>query len=214
MPVQTEEQSELKQYAVTYILMAINIAVYIVMLICKVSPDDPDSMIRWGAMFSPLVLSGEWWRIITACFLHFNATHLMSNMIVLFALGRLNEPALGKVRYAAIYLLSGILSNIVSMVFHVATGQIVVSAGASGAIYGLLGAMTCLAFFGKSGIEGIYKKRIPLMLILVIAGSIFGEPNVDYIGHISGLLIGFAITFIIMPRKQRELEKNEDTTLC
>lgn len=201
MPVQTEKQSELKQYAVTYILMAINIAVYIVMLICKVSPDDPDSMIIWGAMFSPLILSGEWWRIITACFLHFNATHLMSNMIVLFALGRLDEPALGKGRYAVIYLLSGILSNIISMVFHVATGQIVVSAGASGAIYGLLGAMTCLAFFGKTGIEGINKKRIPLMLALVISGSIIGESNVDYIGHICGLLIGFALTFIIMPRE-------------
>ena len=201
MPAQTDKQSELKLYAVTYILIAINIAVYIVMLLCKVPTDDPDSMISWGAMFAPLVLSGEWWRIITACFLHFNATHLMSNMIVLFALGRLDEPALGKAGYIVIYLLSGILSNIISMAFHVTSGQIVVSAGASGAIYGLLGAMTCLAFFGKSGIEGIYKKRIPLMLVLVIAGSIFGEPHVDYVGHISGLIIGFALTFIIMPRE-------------
>src|SRR5499425_2958094 len=128
--------------AVTSVLLGLNVAVFGLMLAGGVHPMTPniDSLIQWGANYGPKTTNGEWWRMFTAMFLHIGLLHLLFNMVALWNVGGFMERVLGPAGFLVLYLLSGLLGSVAS----VAWNPFVVSAGASGAIFGLYGGL--LAF--------------------------------------------------------------------
>ena len=117
-------------------LIAVNVMVF---LLFELIGDTEDTMfmMKHGAVYEPLVvMRGEYYRLLTSMFLHFGASHLMNNMLVLFVLGERMEQVLGHVKYFFFYMASGIFANIISIVVHMEKGYAAVSAGASGAIFG------------------------------------------------------------------------------
>src|SRR5271163_1670709 len=119
-----------REIAVTPFLIVINVLVYLVMVLSGVPFlfSNGPQLVPWGANFGPLTMSGQWWRLLTACFLHFGLIHLAGNMLVLFWVGNFSERAFGNARFLLIYLLGGIGGSLASVYFHPLT----VGAGASG----------------------------------------------------------------------------------
>src|SRR5215469_6404564 len=127
------------RFPITTGLVAVNIAVFLVMVFTGVSVADPTprDIVRWGANYAPFTLGGQSWRLITAVFLHIGIIHILANMWALWNLGALAEMIFGRKFYLPVYLLAGVAGNIGSLaIHHNAPG-----AGASGAIFGLAGAM-------------------------------------------------------------------------
>lgn len=119
----------------TYALLAINIVIFIAMLASGVSwiAPEPGQVLRWGADYGPYTLGGQYWRLIASMFLHFGIIHLAGNMWCLWSLGQLTEKLLGSISVLGLYLLTGIGASLLSLSWD----PMRVSAGASGAIFGI-----------------------------------------------------------------------------
>jgi membrane associated rhomboid family serine protease len=134
----------------TYTLVGINCAVYVAMVLNGVSPTDPkaEQLVHWGAAFGPYIIGGEWWRLVTAMFVHIGFWHLATNMWCLWNLGLLGEPLLGPVGLIGVYLLTGFAGNLLSLVVNPGIAnhgaEAIIGAGASGAIFGIAGALILL----------------------------------------------------------------------
>ncbi len=126
-----------KDYFITPIILNINLFIFLLMAMMGVSMVQPDSgsLLTWGANYGPLTLAGEWWRLISSCFLHIGVVHLLMNMYAFLLIGAQLEPRLGKLRFSVAYLLTGIIASGTSLWWHRHT----ISAGASGAIFGMYG---------------------------------------------------------------------------
>ena len=124
-------------YYITPIIIDINLLVFIFMAFSGISLLEPSTkdLIAWGANLRGITLSGQWWRLLTNTFLHIGVLHILMNMYALLYIGILLEPYLGKFRFASAYLFTGILASLASIYWHPMT----VSAGASGAIFGMYG---------------------------------------------------------------------------
>ncbi|PID90276.1 MAG: hypothetical protein CSA97_03735, partial [Bacteroidetes bacterium] len=136
----------MRGYLVTPLLMYLNVLVFVLMVASGVhfiSPD-ADSLLNWGANWRPSTLDGQPWRLLTSCFLHFGIVHLLMNMYALVYIGRHLEPVIGSVRFLGSYLLAGVAGSLASLWFNEPT----VSAGASGAIFGMYGVMLTLLTAG------------------------------------------------------------------
>ena len=150
-----------------------------------------------GAAYTPYILAkGQWFRIISSMFLHFGFRHIFFNMIALIAIGRYIEIYFGRLKYTIIYFISGIAGNLLFLIFELLTfsGTYSVSAGASGAISGLFGALLILA------IDKNTKQLFPLprvilgILLLIIPG--IGDGSTNVMAHLGGAICGIAIGFI------------------
>jgi rhomboid protease GluP len=152
--------------------------------------------IAWGSNFAPLTVDGEWWRLATSTFVHFGVLHLLFNMWVLWSTGGLVERLFGHARFAAIYAAAGVVGSLASVTWN----PLVNSAGASGAIFGLIGAQ--LAFFLRGG------HRIPAEVIRAQRASILGfiayavifgltVPGIDNAAHVGGLACGFCMGWLL-----------------
>jgi rhomboid protease GluP len=192
-----------KGYFITPIIINLNIAVFLLMVISGVDFMSPDteSLIRWGANLRPVTLEGEWWRLLSNCFLHIGLFHLLFNMYALLYVGLLLEPYLGKLRFLTAYLLSGIAASTASLWAHEQT----VSAGASGAIFGMYGvflAMLTTNFIDKS----VRKALLTSITIFVVYNLMNGmKGGIDNAAHIGGLVSGFIIGYLYYP----SLKQNE-----
>lgn len=200
-------------YFVTPILLNINILIFIIMALTGVNIIAPDgeSLIRWGANFRPVTLEGEGWRLLTNCFLHIGIFHLAMNMYALAYIGLLLEPHLGKTRFISGYLLTGITASVASLWWH----DLTISAGASGAIFGLYGVF--LAMLTTSLIEETTRKAL-LTSITVFVGYnlVIGlKGGIDNAAHIGGLLGGIVIGYAFIPSlKQPESEHLKLSTIA
>lgn len=187
----------------TVSLIIVNIAVFLILSIFG-DTEDAQFMLRHGAMYDDLVLNGhEYYRIITCLFLHFGIEHLLNNMVMLGVLGCNLEPETGKLRFLLIYFVSGIAGNLLSLWYDFTSGQNVVSAGASGAIFGLMGALLYVVIANRGRLGRISGKG----LLFVIALSLyFGlvSSGVDNLAHIGGLVIGFFMALILYRKKRTE----------
>ena len=192
-------------YFITPILLNINILIFILMAITGVNIMQPDneSLLDWGANFRPMTLEGEWWRLITNCFLHIGIIHLLLNMYALLNIGVLLEPLLGKTRFISAYLLSGITASIVSLWWH----DLTISAGASGAIFGMYGVF--LALLTTDLIEKAARKALLTSIaVFVVFNLINGiKGGIDNAAHIGGLLSGIAIGYALLPSLKRPENK-------
>ena len=184
-------------YYITPILINLNIAVFILMVISGVSIMQPDaeSLISWGANFRPFTLEGGWWRLITCSFLHIGVFHLLMNMYALLYIGVLLEPYLGKTKFLAAYLLTGVTASIASLWWH----NLTVSAGASGSIFGMYGLF--LAMLTTNHIEKNVRKSLLTSIIFFVLYNLLNgfKGGIDNAAHIGGLLGGIVIGYAFYP---------------
>ena len=131
---------ELKKQPVTVSLILINILVFLAVELTGGS-EDTMHMLQCGAGYTPAIIQGEYYRIFTSMFLHFGPQHLGNNMLVLFVLGGRLERTVGKPKYLLIYLLGGMGGNLLCIFLELDSGDFAVSAGASGAVFAVMGAM-------------------------------------------------------------------------
>lgn len=184
----------------TVLLIAVNIAVFLVLEFMG-STADGYFMVMHGAMYEPMIIErGEYYRIFTSMFLHFGIEHLMNNMVLLGALGWNLEPAVGRIKYLLIYLLSGIGGNLFSLWWNVIQGRQAVSAGASGAIFGLMGALLYVVIANRGRLGNLSGKGMAFMVFLSLYFG-FTSSGVDNTAHIGGLVCGFLAALILYRRK-------------
>jgi rhomboid protease GluP len=195
----------------TYILLAINIAVFGWMILHGVSAKEPtrDQLIHYGATNAYLILTGQWWRLLTATFVHVGLLHIATNMWCLWNLGLLGEPLLGPVGLIVVYLVTGIAGNLLSLLSNVmARDGVSVGAGASGAVFGIAGILIVLLSNKKLPIPAFELNRLRrsviqfavLNLVLGIGANFTSIVRIDNHAHIGGFLSGLALGVPLLPR--------------
>lgn len=185
----------------TIALIVINVAVFFILTMFG-DTEDAVFMLQHGAMYEPNIIEGhEYYRIFTCLFLHFGITHLLNNMVLLGALGWNLELEIGKVRFVIIYFASGIIGNIVSLFYDLTLEQPAVSAGASGAIFGLMGALLYVVIANRGRLGRLSGRG---MLVMVALSLYFGltSTGVDNLAHIGGVVSGFLLAVLLYRRKQ------------
>ena len=159
--------------------------------------EDGMYMLEHGAMYVPFVVEyKEYYRLFTCMFLHFGFSHLMNNMLTLVVIGWNVEMFVGKIRFLVIYFLSGLGGNLLSMAVDIWKQDYSVSAGASGAIFGLTGAMLCLAILNHGRAGNITKQGMIVMIFISLYTG-FTSGGVDNFAHIGGLLTGCLVTTLL-----------------
>ena len=187
-----------KKAYVNGLLIALNVLFFLYLEITD-SSEDAYFMYTKGAMYAPAVLEdGEYYRLLTAMFMHFGIRHIMNNMLVLFVLGDNLERALGHVKYLIFYLLCGIGSNWVSMMAH-STDTMTVSAGASGAIFGVVGGLLYVVTANKGRLEDLSTRQLVIMIFFSLYLG-YTSTGVDNTAHLSGLVIGIVLAIILYHR--------------
>ena len=189
----------------TLILVAVNVLVYLYVE-WNGSSNDVDYMLSMGASYEPYILENhEWYRLITHFFLHFGWDHLFNNMISLLVLGYALEQVMGKLRYTVLYFLSGIVAGVASIAYNImVTGEYSVSCGASGAIYGLTGALLVLLIRGNRNRRSSEVPRY-LLYLAVSLYSGFQDTSIDNAAHVGVFLAGVVICFFMSKTKQMEV---------
>lgn len=183
----------------TYILIGINALIYLLMEI-KGGSTDPRILLQFGAKESYLITQGEYWRLIAPIFLHIGFIHFALNSTALHYLGQITERIYGSFRFFIIYLMAGIIGNIISFLFSPNT----IGAGASGAIFGLFGA---LLYFGYVYPSLFFRTMGKDILAVIAINLIFGlaVANIDNYAHIGGLIGGFFVSaFVGLPQQKRK----------
>jgi rhomboid protease GluP len=187
-------------YAITYALITINVLVFAAMVASGVSFTQPTPLdvANWGGDFGPLTVGAhQWWRLLTSCFLHFGIIHIGFNMYVLFQIGPFIEMAFGRARYLLIYFFAGLGGSLVSVWVH----PMAVGAGASGAIFGLYGAVFGFLLRNRRSLDPAVTKRIAksagiFVLYNVVYGSI--TKTTDLSAHFGGLVTGFVVGMLLI----------------
>ena len=183
----------IKLYPIVSILLAINISIYVLTNI----PLYGEYLFNKGVHFNLLISEGEYWRLFTPIFLHGSFMHLLFNMFSLYLFGPELERLVGKVRFLTIYFLAGIAGNIATYLLQ---DWNYVSVGASGAIYGMLGAFAALVYYTKHLLPQLKQIIVPIIVIGVI--MTFIQPGINTTAHIAGLITGFIIGIIYFHPKR------------
>ena len=152
---------------VTVGFVAVNVLVYVILEILG-NTENSEFMVRMGAVWPPYVKQGEYWRLFTATFMHFGFEHILNNMLVLICAGPILEKAMGHIKYLCLYLIAGVGGSTLSYVQMIARGKYDVSAGASGAIFGIIGALLCIVIIHKGGYESLTGKGLLFMMELPV----------------------------------------------
>ncbi len=181
----------------TIALLAINIMIFVAMVASGISFMTPETgqVLRWGADYGPYTLSGQYWRLITSMFLHFGIIHIFGNMWCLWSLGRLAEKMVGSLSLVGIYLMTGIGASLLSLSWN----PMRVSAGASGAIFGIAGALITVLYFGKLGLQPeSVRKLLGYVVRFAFLNLLFGlQGHIDNMAHLGGLVSGLVIGFFL-----------------
>jgi len=179
---------------VTIVLIGLNVLVFAVMVARGVSVFNPtaDQAIRFGADSGPLILKGQWWRLVTSMFVHFGIIHLGLNMWCLWNLGRAAEVLLGRLSYVLAYFASGICGSIASIYWH----PIAAGAGASGAIFGLAGTLVAFVYLKKTPANlRVNPNLLGSLGTFILFNLVYGQAiqGISNAAHIGGLLMGAGI---------------------
>ncbi|QIZ70907.1 rhomboid family intramembrane serine protease [Oxynema aestuarii] len=185
----------------SYILIGLNLAVFSLQVLLGGSQNIP-VLIQLGALIPEAVWEGQWWRLIAANFLHFGPVHLMMNAIGLYIIGGFVEKTLGTIRYFGVYLSSGIASMaVITILSRFIEFSAKITVGASGSVMGLVGATGAILLWGWHREKArIARQRFQLVLLMVGLQMAFdlSVPNISFIGHLSGVIVGFLITLMLM----------------
>jgi rhomboid protease GluP len=155
------------------------------------------SLTEWGANFGPYVRNGQYWRLVTSMFLHGNLLHLIVNAWGLYQLGELFELLLGSGRLLLVYFLSGIAGSVASVLFTEAP-----SVGASGAIFGLMGALIAFLLRRRENLTAPAKSLLGQLVVWAGINIAFGAstPTIDNAAHLGGCAAGLVLGLILQPR--------------
>ncbi len=199
---------------ITQTLILINVIVFILMAIDGADLVFPqnDILIKWGADLGTLALFGEPWRLFTSMFVHIGLVHLIFNMYALLIVGVFLEPFIGRFRYLVVYILSGIAGSLVTDIMN----PTVVSAGASGAIFGMFGFLIIQLGFNREVFDfKKYKYLLKDIVLLIIYNIVTGlkNPMVGNAAHITGLLYGIISSFIFMPTFRDKIGETARTSI-
>lgn len=192
----------------TYAIMGINVLVFILMVMNGAGIMDVNGMVhlKWGSDFAPLTLTGDWWRLITNLFIHFGIIHLFANMYALYFIAVYLEPMLGKQKYIAAYLCTGVFGSLLSLWWH---STPVNSAGASGAIFGLYGLF--FAFLTTDIIPVKVRQTLLKSIgIFILYNLLYGfKSGVDMAAHVGGIVSGFLIGYLYIYNIRQEKQGNK-----
>lgn len=195
---------EIRKEPVTVALIFINVLVFIAVELTGTS-QNAWHVLDYGAAYTPyIVQNGEVYRLFTSMFLHFGIEHLVNNMLVLFVLGSRLEQVIGKLRFLFIYLAGGMAGNIFSLILELRNQDFSVSAGASGAVFAVMGAMIYVVIRNKGWLGDLSMRQILVMAAFSLYFG-FTSSGVDNAAHIGGMIAGFVLAVLIWhPRKKRD----------
>lgn len=175
---------------VNVVLVAVNVIIF---LICTFTGD---LLYNMGAFSVKALWQGEWYRLFTSMFLHWDVEHLFSNMIVLYYVGAIVERRLRPVPYTALYVLSGLAGNIFSVGYELFTNTYRSSAGASGAVFGVEGALLFLVMAHRGKLESMTAGRVAFAIAFSLYSG-FTSVGVNNAAHVGGVLMGFTAAAVI-----------------
>ena len=187
----------------TVTLAAVNVIIYL-WLSFGGATEDAGYMLEHGAMYVPYILEqGKYSCLLTSMFLHFGFRHLINNMFMLLVIGSNLEPEMGTARFLITYMASGLAGNVLSGFLDYRTGEYTVSAGASGAIFGLIGALLYVVIRNQGNARNISGRGMVVMVVLSLYFG-FASTGVDNAAHVGGLAAGFFLAVLLYRKKDRE----------
>jgi rhomboid protease GluP len=202
-------RQRIRHVPITQWLLTLNILVFVCMLLSGAGFWHSPNIVQlnWGANFAPATQNGEWWRLGSAMFLHFGVMHLAMNMLALWDCGRLVERMYGHLWFLVIYLVSGLMGNLFSLVMH---GNQAISGGASGAIFGIYGALIIFLWMQRRQLDPkefklFFGAAVGFSAITILLGFVIsGIDNYAHIGgFIAGLLLSAAISGVMHTPKPK-----------
>ena len=204
-PYYRQQKSSLRSMLtpVNTVIIALNVIVFLWLSITG-STLDVQFMYEHGASYWPAVIyDHEYYRLLTCTFLHFGFTHILNNMIVLAFIGDNLERALGSIRYAWLYLICAVGSSAISIAWNIYTGSRHLSAGASGAIFGVVGALVVILIRNHGRLEDLSTRQLLLFALFSVYHGI-ASAGIDNAAHIGGFAVGALLALIIYrPGKAR-----------
>ncbi|MCF7932302.1 MAG: rhomboid family intramembrane serine protease [Acholeplasmataceae bacterium] len=163
-----------------------------------------DVLLELGAIYPPLIKAADqWYRLVSAMFLHGSLIHFLGNSLVLYYLGSHLERLLGGPKYFGLYMVSGIISSL-TVVYLGAQNTITI--GASGALFGVIGALLVLTFLKPTWFKGTAIRQIRQLVIINLVLT-FAIPNISITGHIGGLVAGIVLIFLVVPKHPAFISK-------
>jgi rhomboid protease GluP len=184
--------------AVTQAIFGINVAVFVAMALAGVSLTEPTlgQLWNWGANYGPLTIGGQWWRLLTCVFVHIGIIHIAFNMWCLWNLGKLAESVYGHWTFGAVYLITGVAASVTSLAWNPGG----TSAGASGAIFGIAGALVASFYLGefslpKAAVSGLLRSVLVFVGYNLVFGAMSG--HTDNAAHVGGLVSGLILGALI-----------------
>ena len=187
---------------ITYIIIGLNVVIYIVLNMFLLQ-NGIDIISNFDNSWMAIKWNGEYYRIFTSMFLHADLNHLLNNMFILFVWGQRYETIEGKVRFSFVYFLGGILASIASLSYNMIIGKEIVSLGASGAIFALIGASLASVVKCRNKLKTISKRQMILFAIFSLYAG-FVNSNTDNIAHLGGLIAGFLIGLAITEQSHNQ----------
>ncbi|PRP94723.1 Rhomboid protease GluP [Enhygromyxa salina] len=195
----------------TYVLIGLNVLVWVVMVSLGVDAYEPSGgiMVDYGALVGVLIVNGEWWRLLTAMFLHAGIFHIGFNMYFLWQVGRFCERLFGRPGYLTIYLGTGLLAGMVSAAWT----PTIPSVGASGALFGLFGAFLGFTLRRRRSLPPEFVRMAKMnalilgVLSVVIAVMI---PRIDLVAHVVGFVVGLGLGYLISKLAERPVKSKQE----
>ena len=209
IPQRTRMRYLASPYTITTALIAANTLVFLAMVVSGSSFTQPTPLdvFNWGGDYGPATVGAhQWWRLLTSCFLHFGIIHIGFNMYVLYQIGPFIEITFGRARYLIVYFIAGLAGSVTSISIHPNS----VSAGASGAIFGLYGAVFGFLLINRRTLDPVATKSIAksagiFILYNVVYGSMSG--TTDLSAHFGGLIAGFLAGMVLARSRNDKLQR-------
>lgn len=177
---------------VTYVLMGLNIAVFLAEQVLKLTGMNENVMLlTLGSKENTLITCGQYWRLLTCCFLHADVMHILSNLLGLYFWGPHAEQLLGRWKYLTVYLFSGLMGSVFSYALNRSW-----AVGASGALFGIFGALLYFRTRHKQIFDRVFGMQVLVIIGINLANG-FITAGVDNLGHIGGLIGGFLAAFSV-----------------
>lgn len=200
---------------VTIALVAVNVVVFLITDLIFFR--EQNKVVYYMAMNPILVTKhGEYWRLLTSMFYHFNIEHVMFNMLSLAVVGAILEPFFGRIRFIILYFISGLLADVATIIYNSLiireNAESVFAAGASGAVYGLLGAFVGILLFMRERLTKEECIRLPIMVFLLLFGNIFQKGvghEAHFGGFFAGVLLGIGYCIYLRNRQDRDRRTKE-----
>lgn len=183
-------------------LILFNVVYFLIVDFTGGSTDIYHTIDMGGLTVQGILVEQRYYLLFTSMFMHWGISHLINNLLVLFVLGDNLERAMGRFRYLLFYLVCGAASGMASVYYYAATNQNVVSVGASGAIFGVIGGLLCIVIRNKGRLEDLSSRQLLVMVAFSLYHG-FTSAGVNNMAHISGLAVG-ALLALVLYRKPRQ----------